>query len=84
MIVQELYGGKVAGREFWHHLRRCMKHLVFESCLDDTNAWMHAFTRIDVTKYNEYVILYFDDLLVISDKAKDILRKDIGLYFELK
>ena len=25
LIRQALYGGKVAGRDFWHHLRDCMR-----------------------------------------------------------
>ena len=66
MLVLELYEGKFAVRDFWHHLIRSMKHLGFESCLDD--VWMHAPTRADETKYYEYVILYVNDCLVISEK----------------
>ena len=29
MIVQALYGRKVAGQDLWHQLRSCMKHLGF-------------------------------------------------------
>ena len=61
-----------------------MNNLVFESCLADPNIWMCASTRADGTKYYEYVLLYVEDFLVISDKARDILKKDIGLCFELK
>ena len=35
------------------------------------------------TKLYEYVLLYVDNLLVVSDKAKYILQEDIGKYFEL-
>ena len=35
-------------------------------------------------KYYEYVLLYVDTYLVISDKYEDILWKEIGRYFELK
>ena len=31
IIVRALYGGKAAGRDFWHHLRSCMEHLGFKS-----------------------------------------------------
>jgi hypothetical protein len=27
LIPRALYGGKVAGRDLWHHLRSCMKHM---------------------------------------------------------
>ena len=84
MIVWALYGGKFARREFWCHLRSCMKHLEFESCLDDSDVWIHASTREYGTKYHEYVLLYVDNFLIISEKAKNILRKETGIYFELK
>ena len=29
LICRALYGGKVAGRDFWHHLRKCMGWLGF-------------------------------------------------------
>ena len=31
LIKRALYGGKVAGRDFWHHLRSCMDFLGFIS-----------------------------------------------------
>ena len=31
-----------------------------------------------------YVLLYVDDVLVISENAESILRKNLGRYFELK
>ena len=31
LIKRALYGGKVSGRDFWHHLRDCMDHLGFTS-----------------------------------------------------
>ena len=29
IFTRVLYGGKVSGRDFWHHLRSCMKFLGF-------------------------------------------------------
>ena len=34
--------------------------------------------------YYEYVLLYVDDALVVSENAESILRNEIGKYFELK
>ena len=39
LINRALYSGKVAGRDFLHHLRNCMEHLVFESCQADPDVW---------------------------------------------
>ena len=36
------------------------------------------------TKYYEYVLLYTDDCLVISDQGETMLSKEIGKYFNLK
>ena len=39
LIRRALYGGKVAVRDFWHHLRACMKELGFESSKADPDVW---------------------------------------------
>ena len=82
LVTRALYGGKCAGRDFWHHLRNCMELLGFESSRADPDVWMRASVRKDgVTKYYEYVLLYVDDCLVISDRAESILRNEIGKYW---
>ena len=85
VITQALYGGKCAGRDFWHHLRSCMKFLGFESSRADPDVWMRESVREDgFTKYYEYVLLYTDDCLVISDRGESVLRNEIGKYFSMK
>ena len=39
LIKRALYGVKVAGRDFWHHLRSCMDFLGFVSCRGDPDVW---------------------------------------------
>ena len=85
IINRALYGGKVYGRDFWHHLRSCMKFLGFEYSQADPDLWMRkSFRKYGFTKYYEYVLLYTDDCLVISDRGETVLRKEIGKYFNLK
>ena len=84
LIRRALYGGKTAGRDFRNHLRACMRHLGFESCLADPDVWMRPAMRADGTEYWEYVLLYTDDTLVISECGEKVLRNEIGRYFELK
>ena len=38
LIRQALYGGKVAGRDFWHHLQECMGRLGFTSSPADPDG----------------------------------------------
>ena len=45
LIRRALYGGKVAGRDFWHHLRVCMKELGFESSKADPDVWFRLSKR---------------------------------------
>ena len=84
LIKRALYGGKTAGKDFRDHLRDCMKHLGFETCLADPDVWMRPTVLVNGDEVYEYVLLYTDDCLVISDKAESILRNEIGKYFTLK
>ena len=114
LIRRALYGGKAAGRDFWHHLRACMEELGFKSSRADPDVWMRISKRskrktasatagetsngsTDVQlgsatrdasqageEYYEYVLLYTDDVLVISDNAESVLREEIGQHFILK
>ena len=84
LIRRALYGGKAAGRDFRNHLRDCMKHLNFESCKADPDVWMRKAVKSDGSEYWEYVLLYTDDALVVSENGEHVLRREIGKYFELK
>jgi hypothetical protein len=84
LITRALYGGKSAGKDFRNHLRSCMRHLDFTSCLADPDVWMRPAQKADGSEYWEYVLIYTDDVLVISTQCEDILREGIGKYFELK
>ena len=45
---------------------------------------MREATRTDGSAYYEYVLLYTDDCLVISDNAEKVLREELGSMWELK
>jgi len=84
LIRRALYGGKAAGKDFRNHLRSCMRHLDFVSCLADPDVWMRPAKRSDGSDYYEYILLYTDDTLVVSENAEQVLRKELGRYFTLK
>ena len=73
MVVHAFYGGKLAGRDFWMHLRACMDTLVFTSCFADPNVCIRKSKCGGGTAYYEYVLLYVDDCLVISDNADNFI-----------
>jgi len=83
LIVRALYGGKSSGKDFRDHLRDCMEHLGYESCLADPDVWMRQNEMDDGTRYWEYMLLYTDDCLSISRLPRKALE-DLGKYFTLK
>ena len=45
---------------------------------------MRPAIKSDGSKCYDYVLLYVDDGLVVSENAESILRNELGRYFELK
>ena len=43
--------------------------------------WRREATKSTVSKYYDYVLLYMDNFLVVSDRPGDILLKEIGKHF---
>ena len=83
VVIRALYGLKSAGASFRNHLAKCMRALHWAPCDADPDVWMRAAVRSDGFQYWEYVLIYVDDLLVISENPKDILTK-IDYYFPIK
>ena len=77
-------GGKTAGWDFCNHLRSCMRHLGFESCLANPDVWMRPALMDDGHEVWEYCLLYTNDVLCIGPNPKQTLTTEIGKYFELK
>ena len=84
LIVRALYGGKHAGRDYWMYLCECMHHLGIESCVSDLDVWYQPSTNKHGDPIYEYVLLYTDDFLAVSNKGMEIIKNDIGKYFTFK
>lgn len=84
ILEGSVYGGRVAGRDYWLHLRKCMSSLGFSSSLGDPDVWYRPAVKKDGTEYMEYVLLYVDDVLVISENAEEVIRKEIGAKWQFK
>ena len=61
-----------------------MHFINFTSCPADPDVWMRPAIKSDGSKCYDYVLLYVDDALVVSENAESILRNELGWYFELK
>ena len=84
IMYTAVYGGKMSRRDFRNHLRSCMHLINFTSCPADPDVWMRPAIKSDGSKCYDYVLLYVDDALVVSENAESILRNELGRYFELK
>ena len=61
-----------------------MEFLNFKSCLADPDVWMRPAIKSDGNTYYEYILLYVDDALVVSENAESILQNELGRHFHLK
>ena len=61
-----------------------MEYLGFSPCKSDADIWMRKAKRADNSANWEYVLLYVDDCLCISENPKSIVQDEIGkiLYYE--
>ena len=61
-----------------------MEFLNFKSCLAHPDMWMRPAIKSDGNTYYEYILLYVDDALVVSENAEGILQNELRRYFHLK
>ena len=54
-----------------------MEAVNYFPCWDDPNVWMHKARKFDGTEYYEYMLLYVDDCIAISEAPKEaVLQLD--------
>ena len=83
IVTRALYGTKRVGRDFWNHLRDYMDHLGYFPCKADNDLWIRVAKKNDGSDYYEYMLLYTDDCLCISEHPRQALLK-LDKYFKLK
>ena len=83
VIVRALYGLKSSGAAWRAHLAESLVEMGFTSSRADPDVWMKAARKPDGTKYYEYILVYVDDILVISHDTKPIMER-IGELYRLK
>lgn len=78
-----LYGLKFSGVA-WHELfASTFSDLDFKSCLGDPVVWLCPAVKVSGETYYEYMFLYVDDLLVLSE-APDKIMAVISQCYRLK
>jgi hypothetical protein len=80
IIVRALYGLKSASAAWRAHLAQSMSDLGFTPCQADPDVWMKMATKPDGFQYWEYVLIYVDDILAVSDCPSKIMEGLSALY----
>ena len=62
------------------HSASTMTDLSFTPCQADPDVWMQPAVKSDGTKYYECVLIYVNDILVISHRASTIMGNLSALY----
>mmetsp|Transcript_2147 Transcript_2147/g.3294 ORF Transcript_2147/g.3294 Transcript_2147/m.3294 type:complete len:1178 (+) Transcript_2147:1032-4565(+) len=74
VIVRALYGLKSSGAMWRAHFAGNLRDMGFTSCLGDPDVWFRSAEKKDKTEYYEYILVYVDDLLIISHQTDTILH----------
>ncbi len=77
-----LYGLKSSGAAWWSTFAGTLQDMGFTSLLVDPDIWMRPAVKNNGFAYYEYIFVYIDDLLVISEKL-DLIIKRIMNYFKI-
>ena len=66
VIVRALYGLKTSANAWRNHLCTTLKGMQFQFSLADNDVWLRKDTKPDGTSYYSYILVYVDDILIIS------------------
>ncbi len=78
IIVRALYGLKSSGAAWRSHLANTLHTMGFQSCLADPDIWFRAACKLNGKKYYEYLLVYFDDILVLSHDPTKVLNQSLN------
>jgi hypothetical protein len=74
LIVRALYGLKSSGAAWRAHLANTLQQLGYKSCLADPDVWFREATKDNGYQYYEYVLVYVDDILVLSHQGDKTMK----------
>jgi hypothetical protein len=83
IVTRALYGLKSSGYAWHQMMSQTLRELSFEPSVADTDIWRKAMTKPNGDKVYEYIVVYVDDILAISSRAKEICER-IGEIYRLK
>lgn len=83
LIVRALYGLRSSGARWRDHIAATLREMGFVGCLADQDVYMRPNVKPCGTPYWEYVLVYVDDVLVVSH-APQLVMDDLGRRYTLK
>jgi hypothetical protein len=83
IVVRAMYGLKSSGAAWHAQLSSTLQSMDFTPSLADPDVWIRAAAKPNGYEYYEYILVYVDDLLVISHDPSKAM-KTIQLAYRLK
>jgi hypothetical protein len=80
IIIKALYGLKSSGAAWRAHLAEVLNDLEYTSSLADPDVWYRPETKTDGMHYYAYVLVYVDDILVVSHNPEATMKALSKLY----
>jgi len=84
VIVKALYGLKGSGSAWHAHFADTLRWMNFVPSKADPDMWMRPATKPDGSKYYEYLVVYVDDVLIVSHDTQSIVDALMAWPYELK
>ena len=84
LIVKALYGLRSSGSAWHAHFSDHLKGMGFAPSRADMDMWYRRQKRPDGTEYYEYLVVYVDDVLIVSHAPQEIVDAIAARPYELK
>ena len=76
ILTKALYGLKTSARAWRMHLGQVLElEMHFEACKADPDVWMRKATKEDGTEYYEFLLVYTDDILIVSHRPREAMSQ---------
>jgi hypothetical protein len=83
LMVKALHGLKSASFSFRLYMAEKLSLMGFESSMADPDIWLYVASKSNGRKYYEYIMMYIDDILVLSHNAH-VIMNEIKTTFKFK
>lgn len=82
VIVRVLYDLKISANVWRAHLYTALQQeMGFQSSYADNDVWTKADVKSDGTKYYTCILIYVDDILIVSDDSSHYMKQLQAAYY---